>query len=242
MMLVLALRSDADTVYEHALQYFTDDELAEAFAATRGVASPTQLQVSLKRDGRDLLARFRALAPHRDPIRVQRWSFRRIGLIAVSLVVTAMLVWVGVQLFFLDHYEVSTASCDSADATIPVAQAVPTAEQVPCVTELPLGWSSVTEVENGRVVYDFTVTQRSSPDVTMTFARACERTHQPGGKLYEVPGGCAVYRSTLPPGSSPVVSFGPGGGLAFVDRQDLVDEVARTEGLTLCGAGAQPCS
>ena len=37
MMLVLALRSDAQTVYEAALRYFTPDELAEAFAATRGV-------------------------------------------------------------------------------------------------------------------------------------------------------------------------------------------------------------
>ena len=44
MMLVLALRSDARTVYDAALRYFTPDELAEAFAATRGVASPTQLR------------------------------------------------------------------------------------------------------------------------------------------------------------------------------------------------------
>ena len=49
MMLVLALRSDAPTVYEAALRYFTPDELAEAFAATRGVASPTQLRQELKR-------------------------------------------------------------------------------------------------------------------------------------------------------------------------------------------------
>ena len=39
MMLVLALRSDAQTVYEKALAYFTPEELSEAFAATRGVAS-----------------------------------------------------------------------------------------------------------------------------------------------------------------------------------------------------------
>ena len=63
MMLVLALRSDAQTVYEAALRYFTPDDLAEAFAATRGVASPTQLRQHLKEDGRDLLAQFRAMAP-----------------------------------------------------------------------------------------------------------------------------------------------------------------------------------
>ena len=50
-------------VYEHALRYFTPDEIAEAFAATRGVASPTQLRSVMKQDGRDLVAQFRALAP-----------------------------------------------------------------------------------------------------------------------------------------------------------------------------------
>ena len=57
MMLVLALRSDAQTVYEHALEYFTPDEIAEAFAAARGVASPTQLRNLLKADERDLRER-----------------------------------------------------------------------------------------------------------------------------------------------------------------------------------------
>jgi tRNA A-37 threonylcarbamoyl transferase component Bud32 len=80
MMLVLGLASDAETVYRIALRYFTPDEIAEAFAATRGVASPTQLRTMMKRDGRDLIAAFRRLAPPRDPIPIQRWSLRRIGL------------------------------------------------------------------------------------------------------------------------------------------------------------------
>jgi tRNA A-37 threonylcarbamoyl transferase component Bud32 len=82
MMLVLALRTDAPTVYEHALRYFTPDEIAEAFAAARGVASPTQLRTMVKQDERDLVAEFRGLAPHRDPVRIQRWSFRRVALTA----------------------------------------------------------------------------------------------------------------------------------------------------------------
>ena len=85
MMLVLGLRSDADTVYRHALHYFTPDEIAEAFAATRGVASPTQLRSMLKDDGRDLAERFRALAPTRQPVRIQRWSLRRIALTVAVL-------------------------------------------------------------------------------------------------------------------------------------------------------------
>jgi tRNA A-37 threonylcarbamoyl transferase component Bud32 len=91
MMLVLALRSDADRVYERAKTYFTEDELGEAFAAARGVASPTQLRNELKRDGRDLLARFRELAPAREPVSIQRWSVRRVVL-TIGVAFAAFLV------------------------------------------------------------------------------------------------------------------------------------------------------
>src|SRR4051794_21662626 len=74
MMLVLALRSSAEHVYEKALTYFTPEELSEAFAATRGVASPSQLRASMKADGRGLLETFRSPAPARKPIGIQRWS------------------------------------------------------------------------------------------------------------------------------------------------------------------------
>jgi hypothetical protein len=84
-------------VYRHAVRYFTEDEIAEAFAATRGVASPTQLRAVMKQDGRDHLAAFRALAPERRPITIQRWSVRRValtlwvlfvGFVAVSLLIS----------------------------------------------------------------------------------------------------------------------------------------------------------
>jgi membrane-associated phospholipid phosphatase/tRNA A-37 threonylcarbamoyl transferase component Bud32 len=97
MMLVLGLRSDAQRVYDRALEYFTPEEIGEAFAATRGVASPTQLRSMLKEDGRDLLQEFRTLAPSFPPVRIQRWSVRRValtltvllvGLLALSLVVS----------------------------------------------------------------------------------------------------------------------------------------------------------
>src|SRR6266852_4771803 len=55
MMLVLAVRTDPDRVYQRALRYFSPAELSEAFAATRGVASPAQLRAFMKKDPRDLL-------------------------------------------------------------------------------------------------------------------------------------------------------------------------------------------
>jgi tRNA A-37 threonylcarbamoyl transferase component Bud32 len=97
MMLVLALRSDAETVYRIALRYFTPEEISEAFAATRGVASPTQVRAMMKQDGRDLLSAFRAMAPPHDPIPIQRWSVRRVvlamwvlflGLLMLSIVLS----------------------------------------------------------------------------------------------------------------------------------------------------------
>jgi tRNA A-37 threonylcarbamoyl transferase component Bud32 len=92
MMLVLALRTDAQRVHRHALTYFSDREIAEAFAATRGVASPTQLRAALKRDSRDLLGEFRALAPERSPVAIQRWSVRRFVLGLSVLAVAGLMV------------------------------------------------------------------------------------------------------------------------------------------------------
>jgi tRNA A-37 threonylcarbamoyl transferase component Bud32 len=96
MMMVLALRSNAQRVYDHALRSFTPDDIAEAFAATRGVASPTQLRSMMKEDGRDLLSEFRALAPAREPMKIQRWSFRRVlltlGVLLAALISIGLIV------------------------------------------------------------------------------------------------------------------------------------------------------
>jgi len=93
MMLALALRSTAPRVYELAARHFTPDEIAEAFAATSGVTVPGQLKEEITADGRDLVAEFKALAPSRRPVPIQRWTLRRIGL-AVFLVAVATTILV----------------------------------------------------------------------------------------------------------------------------------------------------
>ncbi|HEX2064004.1 MAG TPA: hypothetical protein VHE80_06250, partial [Acidimicrobiales bacterium] len=80
MMLTLALYSTPERVYERALRLFEPEEVAEAFAASRSVTIPLQLRSSCRADGRDLLGAFRALAPARPRVAIQRWSLRRIGL------------------------------------------------------------------------------------------------------------------------------------------------------------------
>jgi membrane-associated phospholipid phosphatase/tRNA A-37 threonylcarbamoyl transferase component Bud32 len=87
MMLVLGLRTDAERVYRRARTQFSDEEIAEAFAATRGLTMPSQLRRLIRQQGRDLHGEFVALLPYRLPsVRIQRWSWRRIGLTLATLV------------------------------------------------------------------------------------------------------------------------------------------------------------
>jgi hypothetical protein len=92
MMLVLALGNTPEHVYERATRVFTPEEIAEAFAATRGIALTSQLRARMREDGRDLVDRFRELAPAAPVIRIQRWSLRRVALTA-SVLLTACLLF-----------------------------------------------------------------------------------------------------------------------------------------------------
>jgi tRNA A-37 threonylcarbamoyl transferase component Bud32 len=91
MMLVLALRSDARTVYARARRQFSEEEIAEAFAATRGLTMPSQLRRMIREQGRDLHEEFLGLLPERPaPIRIQRWTVRRVGLLMAVLVAAVL--------------------------------------------------------------------------------------------------------------------------------------------------------
>src|SRR5262245_27787446 len=143
MMLVLAVRTDAERVYRRALRTFTPDEIAEAFAAARGVASPTQLRMVMKRDGRDLAARFRALAPERRRISLQRWTPLRVVL-AAAVVLLAVLAAQNIYGMFTpaDLPIGAEPTCGTDDVMILMAQAVPTAPAVPCIAAFPAGWET----------------------------------------------------------------------------------------------------
>jgi tRNA A-37 threonylcarbamoyl transferase component Bud32 len=241
MMLVLALRSSPELVYERALAYFTPEELSEAFAATRGVASPSQLRASMKADGRGLLEKFRELAPPRTPIGIQRWSVRRVLLIVATVLLVLLTMLIGVALFIPSRGEVGNANCGTGRTMQLMAQAVPTATKLPCIDDLPLGWGT----EQASVVRDrasFTVGIGSDlvNPVTVTLVETCPAD----AALQAIPidGGCVTYQ--VPPGTEPgsVPSFDDGGGLSFIDRGELVASVEQDEDLVLCGAQAPPCA
>ena len=265
MMLVLAVRTDPQRVYRRALRQFTPAELAEAFAATRGVASPTQLRAFMKRDPRDLLGEFRRLAPERRPIVLQRWSARRLFLALGLLAVTTVVAVIGGHAFFpAENIGAYAPECGTGHSMILAAQAVPSAAELPCVAALPPGWrASGGDIASGRASFWLDSDQAGPHAATITLAAACDTagareipSDQPGMRRFErpislepqfsdlryytFPGGCVTYQFRFPSGVSPVLAGAADTAVSFVPRSRLVRHVRETEGLALCGRGA-PC-
>jgi membrane-associated phospholipid phosphatase len=265
MALVLAIHTDAQRVYERALRYFSPEELSEAFAATWGVASPTQLRQSLKADGRNLLERFRALAPARPPIALQRWSLQRVVLAIVLLGVGGVMVLGAFSLYMPEQDPaVATPTCGTGSTMVLMAQSVPSAALLPCVAALPTGWTvENTNVRSGGTAFIIKVDADGNPRVTVSLAASCHvegalevPSDQAGVRRFErtlrvVPsyfslrygrfaGGCVTYRFALHHGTQSSIPIEVDGAISLMPRTTLVEAVRRSEGLTLCGAGA-PC-
>jgi len=263
MMLVLAVRTDAERVYRRALEYFTPDELAEAFAATRGVASPTQLRAFMKRDPRDLLAEFRALAPPRRPVGLQRWGARRVIVAAAMLGAAVLAIDLAVDAFMNAIHTVAVApACGTGHTMILSAQAVPSSAILPCIAALPSGWTAGgAEITNGRSLFWLDSDQAGPRAVTVSLTAACDTSgavripsDQAGAERFERPltlqprltltrmytfdGGCVTYQFSFLPGEAPLLAIPVDTAVAFEPRSDLVRHVRRTEGLALCGRGA----
>jgi membrane-associated phospholipid phosphatase len=264
MMLVLAVRTDPQRVYRRALAYFTEADLAEAFAATRGVASPTQLRAFMKRDPRDLLGEFRALAPARRPIVLQRWSIRRVALAAAMLAVIIVAVFQTGDAFFpaARNLGAHPPSCGTGHSMILSAQAVPSAALLPCIASLPSGWQADgADITSGRTRLWLDSDRAGPRAVTVTLTASCDisgarqiPSDQPGTnrferplslvpaysslRFYTFPGGCVTYEFRFRPGTSAVLAVTVGSALAFQSRSSLVRHIWRTENLVLCGRGA----
>jgi tRNA A-37 threonylcarbamoyl transferase component Bud32 len=249
MMLVLAVRTDPARVYQRALNYFTEAELAEAFAATRGVASPTQLRAFMKRDPRDLLAEFRELAPQRQPIVLQRWSARRVTLAAAMLAIFAVPAVLGLTLLLpASNPGVHAPDCGPGHTMILAAQAVPSAAFLPCIAALPSGWTAaLSQIASGRASFaldsgsqaggggvHFVLGQPGQlQTVTITLTAACDTSgaqqipsDQPGMRRFErplslVPRYSDVRYYTFPGGCATYqFAFAPGASPALATAVD----------------------
>src|SRR5206468_5465957 len=117
-----------------------------------------QLRNFMKRDGRDLLVQFRALAPAHAPITIQRWSFRRVGLILLTLFVVVAAGAFSLSLFFPSRGGVAPPVCGTGRTMVLMAQSVPSAKRLPCIRSLPLGWSlSGTTIVRDRANFELLV-------------------------------------------------------------------------------------
>jgi tRNA A-37 threonylcarbamoyl transferase component Bud32 len=224
MMLCLALRSDPALVYRRALRQFSVDEISEGFAAARGLALPSQLRRMLRAQGRDLHAEFVKLLPTPpQPIRIQRWSLRRLGLWAaiVTLLVLFSLHPTAVfdnQVAVRTPLGITKLDCTRLEPLWLEAQSVPSASLVPCVRRQLPGWKVAdVAVNNGRSVFTLDHDRAGRRAVVVRLAGGCDtagavetpppgpgvRRYQRIGQatgVFEVtwydrfPGGCLTYR------------------------------------------------
>jgi tRNA A-37 threonylcarbamoyl transferase component Bud32/membrane-associated phospholipid phosphatase len=227
MMLCLALRSDPERVYRRALQSFTVEEISEGFAAARGLALPSQLRHLLRAQGRNLHAEFVRLLPSPpQPIRVQRWSARRVGLWAlilalVILAATNSKVLFGNKEAVQTPLHITSLACTDLEPLWLQAQAVPSASLVPCVRYLPVGWSvAEVAVNNGRSVLTLDHDRAGAAALVVRLTAACDphgavegpsptegvrhfqRIESPTGQFTatwydQFPGGCVISRLHL---------------------------------------------
>jgi hypothetical protein len=255
-MLCLALRSSPELVYERALGQFSVEEITEGFAAARGLALPSQLRHLLKAQGRDLHAEFIRLLPAPpQPVSIQRWSLRRVGLMAATAVLLLLAAGFLVATTNNDDatktaLEVMVLPCGDLEPMWLQAQAVPSASLVPCVRRLPVGWSlGDVAVNDGRTVISLHH-DRAGEAMVARLTAGCdlagaaeEASGQPGvrryqrvesqtpvyraGRLEVFPGGCLTTRITAPQSYRAEVAASSVGILGFTSRQTLTEELAR---------------
>jgi tRNA A-37 threonylcarbamoyl transferase component Bud32/membrane-associated phospholipid phosphatase len=224
MMLCLALRASPELVYRRALEYFTVEEVTEGFAAARGLALPSQLRHMLRDQGRDLHGEFVRLLPAPpQPVRMQRWSARRVALWAaivglLVLVAQNPTLIVDNRMAVRTSLDIHSLDCAQPEPLWLEAQSVPSAALVPCVrTRLP-GWTVAdVAVNDGRSVIALDQDRAGTEAVLVRLAAVCDTagtvetpSQAPGVRRYErvdhatdafgatwydrFPGGCVTYR------------------------------------------------
>jgi len=235
MMLCLALRSSAERVYQRALQFFTVAEISEAFAAARGIALPSQLRHAIRASGRDLGEEFLQLLPHRPaPIRVQRWSTRRVGSSAAVLAAVFLLAITLANVLINTATPatillVSTMDCHALEPLLAEAQSVPTATEVVCIRPLPVGWTlSRIQALRGRSVITLDNDRAGGGALQLTLTGHCAvgraaavRTPEPGISRSRALGGGARFAATwydVFPGGCVQIALRPATQQAAVDQ------------------------
>jgi len=142
------------------------------------------------------------------------------------------------------------------------AQAVPSSALLPCIAELPSGWTvGGADIRSGQATFWLDSDRAGSRAVTVSLTATCSTvgaepvpSDQPGAerfeqplsqrprfaltRLYTFPGGCVTYQFSFAPGAASLLAAPVDTAIAFEPRSELVGHVKQTEGLALCGRGA----
>jgi tRNA A-37 threonylcarbamoyl transferase component Bud32/membrane-associated phospholipid phosphatase len=251
MMLCLSLRSSPERVYRRALGLFSVEEISEGFAAARGLALPSQLRRMLRAQGRDVHAEFVRLLPTPPrPIPIQRWSLRRVGLLAGTVLLLVLVFQEGI--LSLDYREavatptrVGNLACTELEPQWLLAQSVPSASLVPCLRPLPAGWSvAQVTVNDGRSVIPLNHDRAGPGVLVVRLTAACDirgatqmQSDHPQVRRYQridrlaprfeatrfdvFPGGCVTAQAAVPAANRAEVTSELATILHYTSRQAL---------------------
>ena len=159
--------------------------------------------------------------------------------------------------------------CTNIDDSVFVllAQSVPSATQLPCVSDFPAGWSfGGTNIASGlgrfwldsdrggihavevslRSSCDTTdaIEERPAPDEAATRVFVRPDSLNPsftGVRFLRFEGGCIAYTFRFASDASSTLAIEAIDALSLLPRATVVAQVQDVAGLTLCGAGAPPC-
>jgi hypothetical protein len=159
-------------------------------------------------------------------------------------------------------------SCGTENVMILIAQSVPTATSVPCIANLPAGWSvggTTVGSDESRFWLDSAIAGNRAVEAVLRPPEDCsiegatevpsdevgmrrfERPEQltpdlVSTRYYTFDGGCVTYEFSFGGDASTALLFEADTALSFQSREVLVDDVdRRTAGLSLCGALAPSC-
>jgi tRNA A-37 threonylcarbamoyl transferase component Bud32/membrane-associated phospholipid phosphatase len=259
MMLCLALRSSPELVYQRALRQFSAEEISEGFAAARGLALPSQLRRMLKAQGHDLHAEFVRLLPAPPrPVSIQRWSLRRVGLLAAVALLVAFLYDQGASIDYREPVatptRVGNLACSDLEPQWLLAQSVPSASLVPCLGPLPAGWSvGPVTVNNGRSVISLNHDRAGTSVLIIRLTASCaiqgavqvgsnqaqvrryQRIDRQTSRLEAIhfdqfPGGCVTTQASVPAANRTEVTGDPAPILHYSTRQTLQQALDQRSG------------
>lgn len=164
--------------------------------------------------------------------------------------------------------DASEANCpvEEGELFILMAQSVPSATLLPCIEELPAGWTyGGSDVRSGGARFWLDSDRGGFHAVEVSLAASCRiagavdvtnstteggvrvyvhefRLHPFSANEYFVfPGGCVTYRFRFGSDAPATLVLEADEAVTFGLRTVLVEQIDREFGLTLCGAGAPPC-